>query len=179
MNYTDVLRSIKQASLFDLYRLNVAIQHELANPTRIAECRNLCAVGDTIHYFDAKANMQKEGILVEKKSKYVILQSPIDHKLWKIPYYLLNLHNVNTDIGTSAQEKLSRNTLKKGDGVGFNHDGKLIVGKILRLNSKSVSLLTPDNRRWRVGYSLLFRYIDAEFEKSFNQDYLRIVINEA
>jgi hypothetical protein len=174
MNYSDVLKAVQQASLFDLYRFSVAIHNELENPLRIKDIRNQFDIGDTIHYFDAKENMSKAGVVVEKKFKYVLMRAPNDHKLWKIPYYLLNLQNVNTDIRATGQEKLSKNNLKVGDLVGFNHNGKIIVGRIIRRNFKTVTLLTMNHARWRVSYAVLFRTIDAEFEKAFNEEYLRL-----
>ena len=56
VDYTQVLESIKSASLFDLYRLNVAIRHEMENPLRILALRNSFAVGQSISYFNAKMN---------------------------------------------------------------------------------------------------------------------------
>jgi hypothetical protein len=114
--------------------------------------------------------------VIQKNPKYVVIQNDSDGKHWNIPYYLLNLQNVNTDIHSSSKEKLSKNTLKISDGVGFNKDGKLIAGKIIRLNFKTVTLLTPANQRWRVSYNVLFRYIDADFEKAFNHELLNAVI---
>ena len=35
MNYTDLLTELNKASLFDLFRLNVAIDRELENPHRL------------------------------------------------------------------------------------------------------------------------------------------------
>ena len=93
--------------------------------------------------------------------------------IWKIPYCLLNLGNVNTDIHSNRHEKLSKNNLKIGDCVGFNKDGVQISGMITRLNYKTVSLITANHKRWRVGYSCLYKIIDAELAKQFEA--LRII----
>ena len=39
MNYTNILQELEEASLFDLYRLSVAIEDELNNPQRIAKVK--------------------------------------------------------------------------------------------------------------------------------------------
>jgi hypothetical protein len=83
------------------------------------------------------------------------------------------LGNVNTDINSSRHEKLSKNNLKIGDCVGFNKDGMQISGMVIRLNYKIVSLITADNKRWRVSYSCLYKVIDAELAKQFEA--LRII----
>ena len=39
MNYTDIMNTLKTASLFDLFRLGIAISHEVENPDRIKAVR--------------------------------------------------------------------------------------------------------------------------------------------
>ena len=55
-----------------------------------------------------------------------------------------------------------------GDVVGFNHDGSQIVGVIVRLNYKTVTMLTKDDHSWRVAYNYLFKVIDADIVQQFN-----------
>lgn len=105
--------------------------------------------------------------MIHKHIKYVSIIDAEDKRRWKIAYFLLNLGNVNTDIHASHQEKLSKNNLKVGDYVGFNHDGEQIVGVITRLNHKTVSLITTNQRRWRASYSCLYKIIDTDLAKRF------------
>lgn len=65
----------------------------------------------------------------------------------------------------NKHDKLTKNNLKVGEVVAFNRDGEIITGCIIRLNFKSVTLVTPHHREWRVGYGLLFRPIDADVER--------------
>lgn len=168
MNYTDVMNTLKTASLFDLFRLAMAISHELENPDRIKSVRLAFKVGDTVSFFDEATNALRSGIVIEKNIKYVSLQDEKKpYHIRKLPYCLLNLGNVNTDIHCQRQEKLSKNNLKIGECVGFNKDGEQMTGIIIRLNFKTVSLITIDRRRWRVGYAHLYKIIDAELAKRF------------
>lgn len=168
MNYTDVMSALKTASLFDLFRLGIAISHELESPDRIKTARLAFKVGDSIPFFDEAANSLRTGIVIEKNIKYVTLRDEKDRfRLWKVPYCFLNLANVSTDIHCQHREKLSRNNLSIGDCVGFNKDGEQITGLVTRLNFKTVSIITADRRRWRVGYSCLYKIIDAELTKRF------------
>jgi hypothetical protein len=166
MNYTDVLKTLKNGSLFDLYRLNVAIMHELENPQRISELRKQFKEGDSVSYFDSQSNSLIAGKVLQKNPKFVVLQQDKDHQIWHIRYHQLNLQKIDTNINSANTEKLSKNNLKIGDIVGFNNDGRLIVGKILRLNFKTVTLLTSQGGRWRVYYNSLFHCLDADFEKA-------------
>ena len=57
-----------------------------------------------------------------------------------------------------------KNAVKVGDFVGFYHQnyGEHIAGRVERLNQKTVSLITPEKKRWRVSYQLLYPIIDGE-----------------
>jgi exopolyphosphatase/pppGpp-phosphohydrolase len=178
MNYTEVINSIKKASLFDLYRLNVAIHHEMENPERIAQIRNAFREGDLVSYFDAKNNKLEQARVLQKNLKYVVVENVRDHRRWNIQYFLLNLAKVDVDIHAGHNAKLSRNTLKVGDFVGFNKDGATIVGVIVRINHKTVSFITNGNCRWRVAYAHLFRIIDADIINQFDQKQVAFWLQE-
>lgn len=168
MNYTALMNELQNASLFDLYRLSVAIRHELENPARIEKLRQYFKEGDSVSYFDQSTNAPQNAIVLQKNLKYVVVKNITDQKHWKIPYYLLNLSNVDINIYPNHQQKLSKNNLRVMDCVGFNHDGQEIFGIVIRLNQKTVSLITKDQHRWRVSYGVLFKVIDADIIKQFN-----------
>jgi hypothetical protein len=165
MNYTDVLNALKNASLFDLYRLSVAIDHEMENPERIHQVRQSFKEDDSISYFDRNTNSLIEAIVLQKNPKNVLVKNVKDQKIWSIQYCMLNIARTNVDIHS---DKLSKNNLKIGDCVGFNHDGREIAGIVIRLNHKTVSLITKDRRRWRVSYKLLYKVIDADIVNMFD-----------
>lgn len=167
MNYTDVMNALKSASLFDLFRLGIAISHEMQNPERVNAVRQAFKVGDTVSYFDESTNASRSGIVMEKNIKYVSLLDKQEQRIWTIPYCLLNIGNVNTDIHNNRHEKLSKNNLKIGDCVGFNKDGVQITGIVTRLNHKTVSMVTTDRRRWRAGYGCLYKIIDTDLALRF------------
>ena len=89
-------------------------------------------------------------------------------KFWKLSYNLLNIANVTVDIHSNLQATLSKQKSKMGDCVGFHKDGEQIAGLVIRLNYKTVSLITKDHRRWRVSYRLLFKIIDADVVSTFD-----------
>ena len=165
MNYTDVMSALKTASLFDLFRLGIAISHEVENPDRIKAARQAFKVGDTVSFFDETENTLRSAVVMEKNIKYVSLISKTEQRIWKVPYCFLNLGDVNTDIHCQRQEKLTKNHLKIGDRVGFNKDGAQITGVVTRLNYKTVSLVTDDGHRWRAGYGCLHKIIDVDIAK--------------
>lgn len=175
MNYTDVMNALKAASLFDLFRLGIAISHEVENPEKIRAVRLAFKVGDTVSFFDESTNGLRSAVVIEKNIKYVSVMDAKEKRIWKVPYCFLNLDNVNADINCQRNEKLSKNNLKIGDCVGFNKDGEQITGIVTRLNYKTASVITIDKHRWRASYGCLYKIIDTEIveqfaELSFNKE---------
>lgn len=167
MNYSEVMSTLNTATLFDLFRISIAISNELQNPNRIKAVRQAFKTGDKLTYFDEHTNGLRSGIVLEKHIKYVSLLDEKEQRIWKIPYCLLNLGNINTDIHSNRHDKLSKNNLKNGDCVGFNKDGMQISGIVTRLNDKTASIITADHKRWRASYSCLYKIIDADLAKQF------------
>ncbi len=48
-----------------------------------------------------------------------------------------------------------------GESVSFECSGDLKTGSIIRLNQKTVSIITDDDERWNVAPSLLSKVIEA------------------
>ncbi len=103
--------------------------------------------------------------------KNVRVRNVHDQKFWILPYYMLNIERKESDIHINHKEKPTKNNFKIGDCVGFNNDGKQCIGTITKLNHKTASLITHDNKRWRVGYSILFKILDGE---SVDQSHMSI-----
>jgi hypothetical protein len=162
MNFSELMKPLGEASLFDLFRMKVMIQNIIDDPVRIKELRQSFAVGDTISYFDVQQNSLIEAVVLEKKKKFVLVKNRSDGQIGNIKYYMLNLQGRESDILAHGREKLTKNHLKVGDFVGFDHDGEQTTGSILKLNAKTVSLITPNNKRWRVPYGMLFKVLDGE-----------------
>ena len=57
---------------------------------------------------------------------------------------------------------LFKGNVSIGDIVGFENNGKKIIGSVIKLNPKTVKLITNTQQRWNVNYEYLFAVIDAE-----------------
>ncbi len=162
MDFTAVIQLLKEATPYDLYRIKVAINNEIERPDHIKSIRSCFAVGDQISYFDEQSNSLIPAIVLDKMVKNVRVKNLVDQKIWILPYYMLNLEKKESDIRINHKEKPTKNHFRIGDCVGFNHDGLQSIGTITKLNHKTASLVTHDNKRWRVGYGLLFKVLDGE-----------------
>ena len=163
MDFSKIIEELKQASLFDLYRLSVAINQQLENPRRLSEIKRSLRSGKIISYFDDTENRLIEAKVIKLMRTRLLVENIDDQQQWEIPLYYVNLDEVITDIIGSSGLGLDKGQLKVGDMVGFqdNHNND-VHGKIIRLNQKTATIKTNTNTEWRVGYEWLYVVIDVE-----------------
>lgn len=179
MDYSTSMRGLENASLFDLYRLDVAIRNEMENPRRIEEVRSMVAKGDTISYFEGSANRLIEAEVIEVRRTRVLVKNKHDQKQWNIPFYTLNIEQVATEITYPASPKgMAKNEIRIGDQVGFRDKAhRNVHGKVLRLNPRTVTVFVEPNEQWRVPYSALYPIVDGE--KAYERRFIEGVVVEA
>ena len=160
MNYSDILNELNKASLFDLFRLNIAINHQLDDPNRIKQVKRLMKVGEMLTWFDCDKNRLVEAKLLSlNKTKAVVLNMD-DGRQWTVPICSINLDNVEADIQTPTG--IDRTSLKIGDNVCFRGKSEEeLFGRVIKLNPKTAGVMVGTTR-WRVAYSLLTLTIDGE-----------------
>ena len=163
MDYSKILEELKQASLFDLYRLSVAINQLLEDPRRLSEIKKCLRSGQNISYFDDTENRLIKAKVIKLMRTRLLVENIDDQQRWEISLYYVNLDEVNTDIIGSSKMGLDKSQLKVGDLVGFqdkqNND---VHGKIIRLNQKTATIKTNTNTEWRVGYEWLYLVINVK-----------------
>lgn len=57
---------------------------------------------------------------------------------------------------------LSKNNISISDIVGFEHNSGKIISKVMKLNPKTVKLVTNAGMKWNVYYEHLFAIIDTD-----------------
>jgi hypothetical protein len=162
MDYTQLPNELEKASLFDLYRLRAGIGKMLDQPDRIKAIKRRLSIDMEVTYFDEAKNRLIPATVEEIQRTRLLVRNVSDGKKWKIPFYMVNIDGVDTDIH-AEQGQVDRNKLKVGDLVGF-HDRQQQeqYGEIVRLNPKTVTLHTKFGTKWRVAYSLLFKVVDGD-----------------
>ncbi len=166
MDYTQLLNELEKASLFDLYRLRVGIGKMLDQPDRIKAIKRRLRIGMEVTYFDEGENRLIPATVEEIQRTKLLVRNTSDGKKWKMPFHMINLDGVDTDIHAD-QGQVDRNSLKVGELVGY-HDRmqREQYGKIIRLNPKTVTLhVMKDGAEWRVPYNLLFKVVDGYGEQ--------------
>jgi len=161
MNYDLVLSELRQASPFDLFRLQAAIGKLLDDPGRLTAIKHRLRPGMELTYFSTQENRLIPARLLEIRKTRVAVQDLESGKRWTIPLYMINLENVDADL-TPQRNKADRLTLRINDRVGFKgRDGREIFGHVIKLNPKRARIKAGDTI-WNVPYSLLFTVIDGE-----------------
>ena len=178
MDYSTVMSELDDASLFDLYRLDVAIRKELDDARRIEEVKRMIKEGDIISYFEGSENRLIQAEVIELKRTRVLVRNKHDMKRWTIPFYMVNVEDAVTDITHPTTTKgMNRNEIRIGDLVGFrSKSNKNVRGKVIRINPKTVTLFVEPNQKWRVSYSMLYPIIDGE--KAHKQKFIEGVVIE-
>ena len=97
MDYSHLLEELEQASLFDLYRLHVAIGHQLDDPKCIRAIRRQLKPGQEITYFDDRENRLVKATVISLKRTRLLVESCHDLQQWNIPFHSVNLEGVATE----------------------------------------------------------------------------------
>lgn len=156
--YEEFLKLCNNASTFELYKLSHIIDRELTNPIRTYAIKRVLTIGNEVSFFNRETNDLEKSKVLSLKQKYVELLT--DNYVIQVPYYTINIDNLE---GLSTSEKLDRHSISVGQEVGFkDKDGNPVYAEVIRLNDKTVSLVDTIGRKWRVGYSLLFKVLPSE-----------------
>lgn len=163
MNYTEILRILEKASLFDVYRLRATMGALLHHQAKLLVIKRQLQVGMSISYFSCQSNKLVEAVIDEIRHNTVWASDRSNGKKWSIPLCAINLAKVETDLyPRSDQGNLDRNQFQVGENISFlGKNDQETYGIITQLNPKTASIITRDNTKWRVHYSHLFKIWDA------------------
>lgn len=162
MNFSDIIKSLNNASAFDLYRMRAAIDRVLDEPRWMQSVQVRLKLGQEVQYFDPQANALRQGRVLEMRRKQAVVLDLADTKRWLISYAAINLDGSDVEIRENKAQGLGRNEVAIGDVVGFvDRDQNQCTGKVIRLNDKTVSLIYG-GVQWRVAYAFLHRVVDAD-----------------
>lgn len=98
MNFSDVIKSLNQASAFELYRMQAAIARVLGDPKWLQAIQARIQVGQEVSYFSVKTNTLKRARVMELRRKQVILRDLDDAESWNIDYAAINLNGADVQI---------------------------------------------------------------------------------
>ena len=164
---TDFLSKLNTVSLFEIWRLRAVMDKYLEDPYRLKQVRNRLRLGQNISYFSTEENRDIKGVITKIGKTRVLIKHDHDNKNWYIPFYMLNLDGIPTNIKTQNTQ-IDRFTLKIGEKVGFiNHreNNRELYGSVIKLNPKTATVKVNTCERWRVCYENLFYVYEGLKEK--------------
>ncbi len=165
MDYSKILQELEEASLFDLYRLSVAIDDEINNPQRIKKVKQSLRLEQEITWFDGSSNILERAIVKKISASRCEIKNLSDAKVWRIIYASINTDNVDASIHSNQKFGLKKSALSVGDIVSFlDKEHKLQFAKVQKLNPKTAGVITMQGDQWRVYYEHLSKSMDIDAE---------------
>ncbi len=165
MDYSKILQELEEASLFDLYRLSVAINDELNNPQRIAKVKQSIRIWQEITWFNNATNRLEKAIVEKLTPTRCEIKNLSNAEEWRILYASINIDDVDTSIHSNQKFGLKKSALCVGDIVSFlDKEHKLQFAKVQKLNPKTAGVITMEGIQWRVSYGALSKSIDIDAE---------------
>lgn len=169
MNNSELIKQFEKLSLFELWRIQCVIDQLLEAPEKIASIKRALHPGMEISYFEKVINRTITAVVLNVNKTRALVLNKEDGKRWNIPFYMLNLEKVNTNITTTpTQGKYSKINFKVGDNVGWMSPtfGKETFGKIVKLNPKYARVILSDGRLWNVPYNMLIPTLDGNVRRT-------------
>ena len=174
MDYTKILEELNRASSFDLHRLQSAIYQELLNPMRIDQIKAQLKIGQAISYFDPQSNDLIDAVILKIQKTRCLVRNVKDNRNWNLPFYYLNLDEVDADIQPPKNAVgIPKKSLKVGAKVGFkDKNNNDLFGEVIRLNPKRATVRINEHSRWLVNYKNLFYVIEGELGDTKEQTFI-------
>jgi len=164
LNNIDLVKQFAELTLFELWRLQCAISQLLEDPNKISLIKKSLRPGMQISYFEGSENRGILATVLEIKKSRVLVSNNEDGKRWNLPFYMLNLKHIDTNITTAPiLGKFKKINFKVGDHVSWtsNVTNTEMFGKIIKLNPKYARIILSDGRQWRATYELLVPVLDG------------------
>jgi hypothetical protein len=162
MKFSEVLNALNSASSFELFRLRAAITAVLDDPARVQAIQSRMTRGQTVEFFDSRANAKCKASVLELRRKTALVVAHADQQKWLMEYAAFDLDGVDVQIQPTTNQGLSRNQIAVGDTLGYlSAQGRQCSGKVIRLNDKTVTLQVED-QEWRIPYRFLHRVVEAD-----------------
>lgn len=176
MDYSSIIQELDEASLFDIYRLSVALNQELSNPSRVQEIKSKLVSGQVISWFDAQKNREEKAEVVRCNKSRVLIKNLSDGVKWNIFYSSINMQEVEVEIKLDKKFGLRKQELSLGEIVAFtDRYNVLIFGQVIKLNPKTARIDVGDYN-WDVSYNLLRKTSDIEAELAEEKIFISDVI---
>ena len=167
MDIQTIFEQLETATDFELYRIKSAIEKVLEDPDRLKFLKSKITVGMKVDYFCYDRNKLIECVVLQVKRSRVSVEETLSGQKWTLPFYFLNLDNVETEVISNKATGMSKAELAIGDTVGFisTRDNQEYVGQVIKLNPKR-AVIAINQESWTVPYAMLFPVLTLVAEET-------------
>lgn len=161
-----LIDALSRASSLELFQLSTIIERMLADPRRIIAVRTNMHLGQTVRFLDYRDGQMRSGKVVALKDTQLTLHEEGTRREWKLPYAAIEpsaptAAQPRPQPQTPAPPRPTRNEFRCGEKVAFEDKYlNTVVGTIVRINQRTVTIDTGDGTSWRVGFGLLRHVLD-------------------
>ena len=167
MDIQAIFEQLETATDFELYRIKSAIEKVLEDPERVKTLKSKITVGMKVDYFCYDRNKLIECEVLQVKRSRVSVEETLSGQKWTLPFYFLNLDNVETEVISNKPTGMSKAELAIGDTVGFisTRDNQEYIGQVIKLNPKR-AVIAINQGTWTVPYAMLFPVLTSVAEET-------------
>ena len=97
MDYDLIISELRDASAFDLYRLNVVIGTLLEDPSRTMAIKANLRPGMEVNYFDEQRNRMVPVRVLQVRRRRVVVEELDNGKRWAVPLYSISIDGKPAD----------------------------------------------------------------------------------
>ncbi len=162
MNIQDIFQKLETASDFELFRLKCAIEKVLEDPARSNQLKAKLSPGVQVDYFCPDRNKAVLCEVVKIKRTLVSVREVESGKCWNMPFYYLNLDDIETSLQSNTKVGMSKAEIAIDDTLGFvnSRTRQECIGTVVKLNPKRVVIELEDGL-WNVPYSMVFPVLES------------------
>ena len=106
MNFPEILNELEKVSPFELYRVMIMIRQQLERPESIQKIKRHLKTGQEITYFHEAENRLIEAKVIKLNRTRLLVENEHDGEKWNIPYYHVNIDNIDPIIRNSHIKKV-------------------------------------------------------------------------
>ena len=160
-----LLEVLGRASSLELFQLNSVIERMLADPKRIVHIRKDLHLGQSVRFMDWRDGRMRTGKILAMKDTQATIHEDGTRSSWGVPYTAIEqppptAKPANAPEPATAPQP-TRNDFRCGEKVAFEDKYlNTVVGTIVRINQRTVTIDPGDGTSWRVGFALLRHVVD-------------------
>jgi hypothetical protein len=164
-----MIEALDGASSLQLYQLKALIEGMLTDQRRMMASRANLHLGQTVRFVDFRTGQLRRGKVIAKHDTQATMREEGVSRTWKIPY--VAIEPLEASPGDTAKPydpppepatPTHPSGFNQGDRVSFkDRAGNTQFGVIAKINRRTATIETSDQKTWRVDFELLRHVVEV------------------